>query len=134
MKNVIQLTTVLFLFIHAIGYSQAKNTETVSKKQDSILINIEIGPDMDTEKFKDFIGKYLLVEANFELEIIAENGKMYIISPFSKDLLVQKNETILREPKRGVELELANENENGLKFSQNGFETILKRMTSKKAK
>ncbi len=131
MKNLIQFTTVLFLLIQTIGYSQEQNTETMSKKLDTISKVQNIQTEIDTEKFKSFIGTYLLVEADFELEIVQENSKMYIVSPFSKDILVQKNETTLREPTRGVDLELIKDDENALKFTQNGYETTITRVNSK---
>ena len=134
MKNLIQITTVLFLLVQTIGYSQTKNTETISKKQDSILKQQDTKIEIDTTTLKSFVGKYLLEEADFELEIVQEDDKMFIISPFSKDPLILINETTLHEPTRGVDLELIKDNENALKFTQNGYETIIKRVNSKTGK
>ena len=53
---------------------------------------------------------------------------MYIISPFSKDILIASNETTLHELTRGVDLELIAGNSNDLKFTQNGYETVIKRV------
>ncbi len=131
MKHLIQFTTVLFLLVQTIGFSQTTTTETSSKKQDSILKKqIEL-PEINTKTSQNFIGNYFLEEADFALEIVMENGLMYIISPFSKDILIQKNETTLHEPTRGVDLELIASNKDALKYTQNGYETIIKRVNSK---
>lgn len=71
------------------------------------------------------------MEADFELEIVQDGNKMYIISPFSKDPLIQKNETTLREPIRGVDLELIEGDTSALKYTQNGYETLIKRVNKK---
>ena len=118
------MTTVLFLLVQTIGYSQTKDTETTSKEQDTKI-------EIDTTILKSFVGKYLLVEADFELEIVQENDKMFIISPYSKDILIQTNETTLHEPTRGVDLELIKDNKTALKFTQNGYETIIEKVDSK---
>jgi hypothetical protein len=131
MKNLIQITTALFLLIQTIGFSQAKSTETISKKQDTILKQQDTKIKIDTTTLKNFVGKYLLIEADFELEIVQEKDKMYIICPFSKDLLILINETTLHEPTRGVDLQLIKDNENALKFTQNGYETIIKKVKHK---
>lgn len=127
MKNVIQIATVLLLLVQTIGYSQTKNTESTPNKQDVIVQKESTKTEIDIKKF---IGTYLLEEANFTLEIIAENDKMYIVTSFSKDILVLKNETTLREPTRGVDLELIKDNKDALKYSQNGYITTIKRVDS----
>lgn len=123
MKHVFQLVTVVLLFVQTIGFSQTEPTTTTSTQETNTTI--------ETEKFKDAIGSFLLEEGNFELEIVQEKDKMYIVTEFSRDILVQKNETTLREPTRGVDLELIADNKNALKFSQNGYETLIKRVTKK---
>lgn len=128
MKTLIQITTVLLLLVQTIGFSQTKNPETNSKKQDTIINKKSTKTAIDTEKF---IGIYYLAEADFNLEIIQESNKMYIISPFSKDLLIPINKTTLREVTRGVNLELIKTNENALKYTQNGYETVIKKVNSK---
>ena len=127
MKNLIQLTTAFFLLISTIGYSQTQKKETIAKKQKSEV-------KIDASKLKSFIGTYFLAEGDFNLEIVQEENKMYIISPFSKDILVQKNENTLQEPSRGVNLELIKDNKNALKFTQNGYETVIKRVKPKAKK
>lgn len=122
MKNVFQLVTVLLLFVQTIGLSQTEPTTTSIQETKTTI---------ETEKFKDAIGSFLLEEGNFELEIVQEDDKMYIVTEFSRDILVQKNETTLREPTRGVDLELIADNKNALKFSQNGYETFIKRVSKK---
>lgn len=130
MKNLIQIATVLLLLVQTIGYSQTQNTESTSNKQDTVLKKENTKTKIDTEKFKGFIGKYFLEEADFNLEIIEEDNKMYIVSPFSKDILISKNGTSLYEATRGVDLELIKDNKDALKFTQNGYETTIKRVAS----
>jgi hypothetical protein len=134
MKNLVQITTVLFLLIQTITYSQTKNAESIPNTQDTILKKDNTKTKIDTAKFKKFIGKFLLAEGDFILEIIEENNEMYIISPYSKDILTPKNETALQELTRGVVLELIKEDENALKFTQNGYETTIKRVDPKDEK
>lgn len=122
MKNLFKITTVLFLLVQTNGFSQTK--ETIVEK-DSTEIKI------DTTKLKDFIGTYFLAEADFTLEIVQEDGKMYVISPFSKDILIHTNDTTLHELTRGVDLQLIKDNKDALKYTQNGYETTIKRVKSK---
>ena len=86
MKTLFKITTILFLCIQSIGFSQTKDLETTSEKQE---VTTQI-TDADLEKF---IGKFLLVKGDFELEIVREENKVFIISPFSKDVLTTKNKT-----------------------------------------
>jgi hypothetical protein len=132
MKNLIQLTTVLFLLIQINGYSQTKNPEAISKKQDTVLKKQDKKNEINAKELKKFVGKYFLAEGDFNLEVVMENDKMFIISPFSKDLLILKNETTLREITRGVDLELIKGDKNELKFTQNGYETTIKRVVDSK--
>ena len=122
MKNLILLSTVLFLLVQTTGFSQTKNTVTNSKQNSMKKV--------DTKNLKKFIGKYFLEEASFDLEIVQEKGKMYIITEFSKDELILINETTLHESKRGVDLELIRDNKDALKFYQNGYEATIKRVKS----
>lgn len=131
MKNLVQLTTMFFLLIQINGYGQTEKTESISNKQDIILKKENAKTKIDTTNFKSFIGKFLLEEADFTLEIITEDNKMYIVSPFSKDLLVFKNETTLSEPTRGVDLERIKDDKDALKFTQNGYKTTIKRVGTK---
>ena len=124
MKNLIQLATVLLLLANTIGYGQAKSTNTDSKKQESEI-------KIDAKKLKKFVGTYFLAEGDFNLEIVMEKDKMYIVSPFSKDLLVHKDENTLRESTRGVDLALIKDDKDALKFTQNGYETVIKRVKPK---
>ncbi len=130
MKKLIQITTVLFLCVQTIGFSQTENTASISNTQETMLKKENTNTEINTKDFESFIGIYLLEEGGFTLEIIAENNKMYIVSPFSKDPLISKNETTLREPTRGVDLELIKDNKDALKFTQNGYETTIKRVKS----
>ncbi len=134
MKNLIKITTALFLLVQTIGYSQTKKTEPISKKQEIIQKKKNKSTKIDTKNLKKFIGTYELAEANFTLDIVQEKDKMYIITEFSKDQLLLKNETTLHEFTRGVDLQLIEGNNNALKFSQNGYETNITRVKPKKEK
>jgi len=123
MKHLIQLSTVLFLLVQTMGYSQSTNAETNAKKQEATV-------QIDSEKFKPFIGKYELVEANITLEIIQENDKMFLLGPGSKDPLIKSKLLTLHEPIRGVDLALIKDDTTAIKFTQNGYETTMKRINS----
>jgi hypothetical protein len=127
MKNLFQITTVLFLLVQTIGFSQTKNTGVSSNTQDASTENASTSTEFDAKKF---LGKFYLAEADFALEIIEEDNKMYIVTPFSKDILIPKNETTIHELTRGVDLELIKDDANALKFTQNGYVTTVKRVIS----
>lgn len=128
MKTLIQITTVCFFLVQTIGYGQTEGAATTGTNEETVLKNSNTETEIDIEKFQSFIGTYLLIEADFTLEIVLENSLMYVVSPFSKDILIQKNETTLREPTRGVDLERIVDNDNDLKFTQNGYETVIIRV------
>jgi len=128
MKTLIQITTVCFFLVQTIGYGQTEGSATTGTNEETVLKNSNTETEIDIEKFQSFIGTYLLIEADFTLEIVSENSLMYVVSPFSKDILIQKNETTLREPTRGVDLERIVDNDNDLKFTQNGYETVIIRV------
>lgn len=127
MKTLKQITVLAFLLAQTIGFSQTKEQETTQKEKKETT-------NVDTKNLKKFIGTYNLVEANFTLDIVQENGKMFIITEFSKDELLLKNVTTLHEFTRGVDLELIEGNENALKFSQNGYVTNIERVKPKTKK
>ncbi len=136
MKNLIQSTLALFLLAQTAGYSQTKTVETNSDQVATSLKKKSTNTETETETqdTNSFLGTYFLAEADFELEIVEEDNKMYIISPFSKDILIQTNKTTVHEPTRGVDLELIAKDKNALKYTQNGYETIIKRVKSKTTK
>ncbi len=134
MKNLIQSTLALFLLAQTAGYSQTKTEETNSEQIATSLKKKSTNTETETQDTNSFLGTYFLVEADFELEIVEEDNKMYIISPFSNDILIQTNETTVHEPTRGVDLELIANDKNALKYTQNGYETIIKRVKSKTTK
>lgn len=123
MKNLISFTSALFILFQTLVFCQTEKENTLPKLQETEQATEKI----ETEKFRNFIGKFLLEEGNLELEVVQEGDYMYIISPFSKDPLIQKNDSTLREPGRGVDLSSIAGND-GLQFNQNGYETILKRV------
>lgn len=130
MKNLIQITTVLLLLVQTIGYGQTGKTVTSSKKQDTSIKIQDTKAEIGMQGFENFLGEYLLEEANFILEIIQEDNKLYIVTEFSKDILIPKNDTTLHEITRGVDLELIKDTKNALKFSQNGYVTTIKRVAA----
>jgi len=127
MKNLIHLVTALILtvFFQTTGYSQTNETSTTSEKQDAVVDNTDVKTETNNDPF---IGKYFLAEADLQLEIVEEDNKLYLVSSFSKDILVPTNRTTLREFTRGVDLELIENDNTALKFTQNGYETTLKRV------
>ncbi len=131
MKNLIQSTLSLFFLAQTAGYSQTKTVEVNSDQVATSLKKKSTNTETETQDTNSFLGTYFLAEADFELEIVEEDNKMYIISPFSKDILIQTNEATVHEPTRGVDLELIAKDKNALKYTQNGYETIIKRVKSK---
>jgi len=113
-----------------MGYGQTKDTATNSQQQEASLTQQSTNTKTATKNDKYFIGTFLLEEAGFELEIVKEDGKMYIVTEFSKDILIQKNETTLHEITRGVDLALIENNKDALKFTQNGYETTIVRVNA----
>lgn len=85
---------------------------------------------LDVKNYTDVLGTYLIKEADLVLKITQEGDKMYLVSEGQgvKDELTLKNTNTLYEAKYGVTLERIDGDTNALKFSQNGFETIIKRV------
>ena len=134
MKTLKQITLFALLLVQTIGFSQTKSTETPTKKVETVQKNEKEAIKVDTKNLKKFIGTYNLVEANFTLDIVQEKGKMYIITEFSKDQLLLKDENTLTEFTRGVDLQLIEGNTDALKFTQNGYETTIERVKPKTKK
>lgn len=67
------------------------------------------------------------------MEIIEEDNKRYLLAEAQgvKSELIQKNETTLFDTTVGATLERLEDSNEGLKFSQNGFETLIKRRIKK---
>ena len=88
---------------------------------------------IDIETFRDFIGTYYLEEAKLVLEIIEEGNKLYLLAEAQgvKSELIQKNKSTLFDTTVGATLERLEDSDAGLKFSQNGFETLIKRRGKK---
>ncbi|PQJ80112.1 hypothetical protein [Polaribacter porphyrae] len=127
MKTLKSLTILALLLVQTVVFGQTKNTETIQKKESK-------SKKINTKNLKKFIGTYELTEANFTLDIIQEEGKMYIVTEFSKDELLLKDENTLHEFTRGVDLQLIEGNKNALKFTQNGYETTIERVKPKAKK
>lgn len=85
---------------------------------------------INMDKYKNYIGKYLLKEANLTLEIVAENNKLFMVVEVQgvKSELVKKDEITLFDTTVGVTLQIIEDDKKVLKFNQNGFETMIKRI------
>lgn len=106
-----------------------------SIKQD--LINYISGKEVNSgqnanmaQDFKDFVGKYMLEEANLEMEIIVEGKNMYLVAQGMKSQLMTKSEDTLYDVNVGVTLQRISGNEEELLFNQNGFKANLKPIAS----
>jgi len=86
--------------------------------------------NIDLEKFGRYIGSYLLKEANLKMDIVQEQGKLFLVvyAQNIKSELTQKSDTSLFETTVGVVLSMVDGNINTLQFQQNGFETVLERL------
>lgn len=134
MKTLQQLTILALFLVQTVVFGQTKTTETKPKKTEIVQKKENKINKVDTKNLKKFLGTYELTEANFTLDIVQENDKMYIVTEFSKDELLLKDEITLHEFTRGVDLQLIAGNKNGLKFTQNGYETIIERVKPKTKK
>lgn len=128
MKTLQKITLFTFLLVQTVVFSQTQKNETNNEKNKKELNEKET--KIDASKLTKFVGKYDLSEGNITLEIVQEKDKMYIISPWSKDLLKVEDENTLLEPTRGVYLKSIKDNENALNYFQNGYETTIKRIKS----
>ncbi|WP_350284355.1 serine hydrolase domain-containing protein [uncultured Croceitalea sp.] len=90
---------------------------------------------VNIEKFKNYKGKYLLAEANLELEVLLEDGKMYlyVAAQNVKSELTQTSETTLLDTMVGASLSLIEGTTNSLTFEQNGFKTTIAKITQENA-
>ena len=90
--------------------------------------------DVDIDDFKEYVGSYLIKEAELILKIKVENNKIFLISEAqgSKSELNQKDENTLIEKTSGVNLTKIKDDPNSLTFSQNGFTTTINKMTEDK--
>lgn len=128
MKHVVKILTAMILLIQSMAFSQTSALVTASKGNEAITKVESTEKEIATNSYKAFLGSYYLAEAGIALTIIEEKGTYYLTSPDSKDVLFPTNETTLTEIKRGVKLELIEGDSNGLKFTQNGYETVIKRV------
>lgn len=125
MKTLQQIILLAVFLISTVVFGQIKET---TKKLSKEKVEQQQKTKVDTKKLEKFVGKYNLSEANLELEIIQENDKMFIKSPWGKDPLKIQDENTLVEPTRGVYLTLIKDDANALKYFQNGYETKMKRV------
>jgi CubicO group peptidase (beta-lactamase class C family) len=90
--------------------------------------------DVDIANFKEYVGSYLIKEADLILKIKVENNKIFLISEAqgSKSELNQKDENTLIEKTSGVNLTKIKDDPNSLTFSQNGFTTTINKITEDK--
>ena len=84
------------------------------------------------DDFKNYVGTYLLAEANLELEIVLEGDAMYLVVPSqeAKSELTQKNSTTLIDKSVGATLTIIEGTTDRLKFEQNGFSTEIVKVIS----
>ena len=84
--------------------------------------------------FKKYTGTYLLKEANLKLKVVQEDNKLFLVvdSQGIKSALMQKSEITLYDTAVGATLTIIEGNNNSLTFNQNGFETIIERVHTKK--
>lgn len=94
---------------------------------------IESFGSIDIEKFKGYVGTYILEEFNLTLKIVRKQSKMYLVVDAQniKSELAQKNEISLYDTTLGVVLTKIDENNNSLSFSQNGYKTTITKATEK---
>lgn len=87
------------------------------------------------DDFKNYVGTYLLAEANLELEIVLEGDAMYLVVPSqdAKSELTQKNSTTLIDKTVGATLTIIEDTVDRLKFEQNGFSTEIAKVSSSNA-
>ncbi len=120
-----------------LTFSNTKNVPlkaTLKKDVFSVLkgekINSKLG-GISAKNMKRFEGEYLLKEANMTFKIIKENNQLFLSVEVQgiKSLLIQKNKTTLVDSTVGASIEYIEGNDNVLKFSQNGYETKLHRIT-----
>ncbi len=92
--------------------------------------------DVDIDNFKEYVGSYLIKEADLILKISVEDHKIFLISEAqgSKSELNQKDENTLIEKTSGVNLTKVANAPNSLTFSQNGFTTIINKIISEDKK
>lgn len=134
MLKLIQITTALVLFVQTIGYSQTEQTNLTTQPEETVLTKQPAKTEIDAQTAEKFVGTYYLSEGDFNLQIVMEDNDFFIVTEFSKDLLLQKNETTLHELTRGVDLALIKDHKNALKFSQNGYVTTINRVAAKTQK
>lgn len=119
-------------------FSNTKNIPlkaTLKKDVFSVLTGKEINKALDgisAINMKRFVGKYLLKEASMTFEIIEENNQLFLSVEAQgiKSLLTQTNKTTLTDTTVGASIEYLEGEENSLKFSQNGHELKLHRITA----
>ena len=87
---------------------------------------------IDIKNFEECVGVYLLKEANLKLEIVIEEGKMFLIveSQGVKSELAQKNETSFYDTVVGVTFTMIEDSHDSLSFNQKDFTTTISKVVS----
>ena len=123
--------TMFLMFSNQMKIPQAKVLKTdilsfIDGKE------IEKFTAVDIEKFKKYVGKYMLKEANLELEIMLENEKMYLFVAAQniKSELTQVSASELLDTSVGATLSRIDGDADSLTFSQNGFTTTIDKVAS----
>jgi CubicO group peptidase (beta-lactamase class C family) len=85
---------------------------------------------IDIKNFEECVGIYLLKEANLKLEIVIEEGKMFLIveSQGVKSELAQKNETSFYDTVVGVTFTMIEDSNDSLSFNQKDFTTTISKV------
>ena len=117
----------------SLKFAQNGFETTIKRIDPSTLPTEAVGEAIDMSIFETIVGKYLLKEADLVLELVSEDGALYLVSEAqgAKSKLLQKNSFTLIDNDTGVTLELI-EGNMALKFNQNGFETTINRIEPSK--
>ncbi|MEP0213453.1 MAG: hypothetical protein ABJD66_09590, partial [Cellulophaga sp.] len=121
---------LIFSNSKSITSKKAITSDLLAYVNDNSISNFK---KIDLKKFKKYTGTYLLKEANLTLNIIQENNKMYLVVDAQKvkSELIQKNDKALYDTTVGVILTQIEGDSNSLEFNQNGFKTVISKITSK---
>ncbi|MFC5045451.1 serine hydrolase domain-containing protein [Aquimarina hainanensis] len=121
---------LLFTNSHRIPFEKSLKNDLFAYLNNE---NIEDFKVINIADFKEIPGKYVLKEANLTFEIKREKNKLFLIVEAQgiKSELMQKDKNTLYDTAVGATLTKIEDNSSGLTFSQNGFTTIIHKISSK---
>ncbi|MCH2230358.1 MAG: beta-lactamase family protein [Crocinitomicaceae bacterium] len=92
---------------------------------------VKLNNSFDLDKFKHLVGSYELKQNGMLFEFSIEDNRLYLTVPSQgiKCEMNQKNSTTIVDTQVGANFELIEGNNEAIKFSQNGFETQLNRVS-----